>query len=57
MKLKGPPDQLLQLETKGNIKMVKNDRNYLYVQNKLPQVAGRPEQNVIKITVLDLQPD
>ena len=27
------------------------------IQNKLPKVPGRPEQNVIKVTVLDLQPD
>jgi hypothetical protein len=52
------PDQLLQLETKGNVKIVKKGQKLaLRIQNKLPKVPDRPEQNVIKITALDLQPD
>ena len=51
-------DQLLPLETKGNVTIVKKGQKLaLRIQNKLPKVPNRPEQNVIKITVLDLQPD
>jgi hypothetical protein len=52
------PDQLLELETKGNVKVVKKGQKLaLRIQNKLLKVPNIPEQNVIKITVLDLQPD
>ena len=46
------------METKGNVKIVKKGQKLaLRIQNKLPKIPDRPEQNVIKITVLDLQPD
>lgn len=52
------PDQLLQLETKGNVKIVKKGQKLaLHIRNALPKVPGRPERNVVKVTVLDLQPD
>ncbi len=52
------PEQLLPLEKKGNVIMVKKGQKLaLRIQNKLAQVPGKPEENVIKVTVLDLRPD
>jgi len=52
------PDQLLQLETKGNVKIVKKGQKLaLRIRNTLPRVPDKPERNVVKATVLDLQPD
>ena len=52
------PDQLLQLGTKGNVKIVKKGQKLaLRIRNTLPKVPDRPERNVLKVTVLDLQPD
>jgi len=51
-------DQLLQLETKGNVKIVKKGQKLaLRIQNTLPKVPNRPERNVVKVTVLDLLPN
>jgi Caspase domain len=50
-------DQLLQLETKGNVKIVKKGQKLaLRIENKLPKVPGRQEQSVIKVAILDLDP-